>query len=141
MASPLRLGEVRRVLVASPAYLEAKGAPATVAELRGHDLIAFETFSPDNEWRFGEGSRSVLRLNPRLLTNSVEAAIDAALLGVGISRVLDYQVRDHLSAGRLCLVLPDLASPPIPVSLLHAGGRHALPNVRAFVAAARARFG
>ncbi len=136
----VRLAEVRRVLVASPVYLAAHGTPASVAALHGHALIASENLSPNNEWRFGPAGRQTLRFQPRLLTNSVDATIEAALLGAGITRALDYQVREHVAAGRLRMVLAEARSPPAPVSVLYCANRHPLPNVRAFVAAAKARF-
>lgn len=134
------LGEVRRVLVASPAYLTARGVPTSPAALGGHDLIAFDHFSRNGEWRLGPGSRGVVRLRPRLETNSVDASIEAAVLGCGIAHVLDYQVSARLAVGALVEVLPGLPPAMAPVHVLHAGGRQPSPAVRAFVAAARRRF-
>ncbi len=136
----LRVGEVRRVLVASPGYLAARGTPATAAALHDHDLIAFDNFSRNGEWRFAGPGRAVIRFKPRLLTNSVDAAIDAAIDGLGVARVLTYQVMHHVAGGRLTLVLDDVAPPPAPVSILYQANRQRSPNVRAFVAAARRYF-
>ncbi len=133
----VRVGEVRRVLVASPAYLAKRGTPKTVAGLHDHDLIAFDRFTQNGEWRFAGAGRPAIRFEPRLLTDSIDAAIDAALDGLGIVRVLTYQVMHHVGAGRLVLVLDDLAPLPVPVSLLYQANRQRSPNVRAMVDATR----
>jgi DNA-binding transcriptional LysR family regulator len=132
----VKLAEVRRVLVASPAYLAARGEPADPAHLVGHDLVAFDNFTAQGEWRFAEGTRP-LRVEPRLLTNSVEAAIDAAAEGIGIARTLSYQVRRHLAEGALKRILRAFEPPPLPVSLIFPANRRGSPNVRAFIAAAQ----
>lgn len=137
----VRLLEVRRMLVASPAYLAEHGAPAGVAALNDHALIGFDGLAAGGEWRFGPDSRTAVRIMPRLATNSVEAAIDAALAGLGIARALSYQVADHLAAGRLVALLPDAAPPPVPVHLLFAANRRRSPGVRALIDASRAYFG
>jgi DNA-binding transcriptional LysR family regulator len=74
------------------------------------------------------------------LTNSVEAAIDAALDGLGIARALSYQVDDHVRAGRLRYVLPQFDPPTVPVNLLFQASRRGSPNVRALIAAAQDYF-
>lgn len=134
-----RLGAVCRAVVASPAYLAARGTPATPADLAGHDLIAFDTLEATNEWHFGAAADAV-RIHPRLVVNSADAAIAAVEAGAGITRTLSYQVREPVAAGRLALVLADQAPPPVPVSAVFPANRHAAPNVAAFVAAARAHF-
>jgi DNA-binding transcriptional LysR family regulator len=136
----VRLMEVRRVLVASPAYLVARGTPADVAHLHQHDLIAFERFTANGEWRFTQLGRPAIHCQPRLLTDSVEAAIDAALGGFGITRVLCYQVDAHVRAGRLCHLLREFEPPAVPVSLVFQANRRSSPNVRALIAAAQAYF-
>lgn len=136
-----RLGEVARVLVASPAYLKERGTPASTADLRGHDLIAFDQLSANREWRLGSSPADVVRLRPRLETDGVDAAIAAATLGCGIARVLDYQVRRQLAEGVLLEVLAGASHATVPVSIVHAAGRWPTSAVRAFTAAARARFG
>jgi len=133
----VRVGQVRRLLVASPAYLTNRGTPKTVAALHDHDLIAFENFTQNGEWRFAGTGRSAIRFEPRLLTDSIDAAIDAALDGLGITRVLSYQVMHHVDGGRLVLVLEAFVPPPVPVSLLYHANRQRSPNVRAMIEAAR----
>ena len=133
----IRITEVRRVLVASPGYLDPRGEPASVAHLHGHSLIAVETLSSHHEWRFTAEGRPAIRFEPRLATNSVEAAIDATLAGIGIARVFSYQVQQHVRAGRLRYVLEPMEPPPAPVHLVFQGSRRRAPNVAAFIAAAQ----
>lgn len=131
----VRVGETQRVLVASPDYLATRGTPEKVAALNDHDLVAFDSFAPNLEWRFGP--RSAVGFEPRLLTNSVETAIAAAIAGLGITRAFCYQVRDHVAAGRLTEVLAEHRPPPVPISLLFQANRQSSPNVRAFIDAAK----
>jgi DNA-binding transcriptional LysR family regulator len=135
-----KVGEVQRVLVASPAYLAARGTPDSVAQLPEHDLIAFEGITPNNEWRFGASGRPVLRFEPRLVVNTADAAIAACAGGLGITRVLSYQVASHVAAGELQLVLQEQAPPPVPVNLVYPANRNRAPNVRAFLTVAREYF-
>ncbi len=137
----LRLAEVRRVLVASPAYLAARGLPADVPQLKGHDLIAFDALTAHAEWRFGPAGRLSIRVEPKLLTNDVETAIEAAEAGCGITRVLSYQVRTRIEQGRLRRILLEAEPPAIPVSAVFPASRRGSPNVRAFIDAARQELG
>lgn len=133
-----RLGEVTRVLVASPAYLKSRGAPDSPADLARHDLIAFEGIDLTREWRFGTGE--VHRVEPRLAVNNSDAAIAAAEAGLGIARPLSYQVRSAVEAGRLAMVLASFAPPPVPVSVLYPARRLASANLSVFVGAVREHF-
>ena len=129
-----RVGEVRRVLVASPSYLAARGAPRTPADLAAHDAIFSASRPMPLEWRFRDGPRTrIVRLAPRLLVNEVEAALVAARIGRGIAMALSYQVADDLAAGTLVRLLPDYEPPPMPVQLVTPGGRHMASRIRAFL--------
>lgn len=131
------LATVRRVLVASPAYLAAHGAPADPAALAGHRIVAFEALDALDDWRFGD---EVVRLDPRLVVNSADAAIAAAEAGQGITRALSYQVQAAVEAGRLVPLLLDHAPPAVPVSAVYPARRIPSANVAAFVRAARDHF-
>ncbi|WP_375759695.1 LysR family transcriptional regulator [Corallococcus exercitus] len=135
----LKVGTVRRVLVASPQYVKRRGTPRSPAELIRHELIAFENLDATNEWRFGEKEKPV-RVQPRLILNSADTAIAAAERGMGIARTLSYQVADAVLAGRLVLLLGAFAPPPVPVSVIYPGRRSASANVGAFVRTARSHF-
>jgi DNA-binding transcriptional LysR family regulator len=136
----IRVTEVHRVLVASPAYLVERGTPAAVADLLQHALIVVDNMAPNGEWRFTASGRPTIHCKPRLLTNTAETAIDAAADGLGIARALSYQVEAHVRAGRLRYVLSEYDPPPVPVSLVFQASRRGSPNVRALIAAAQAYF-
>lgn len=129
----VRVGEVRRVLVASSDYLKANGTPAVPADLRRHAVIAFTSISASDEWRFGADERTAVGVRPRLIVNSADAAIAAAEAGLGITRVLSYQVSASVAQRRLRTVLDGAAPSPMPISLLFQADRAASPNVRSFV--------
>jgi DNA-binding transcriptional LysR family regulator len=135
----IRVGEVRRVVSAAPAYLAARGIPAVPADLAVHDIVAFEGIDAPGEWRFGADENIVVQIRPRLAVNSADAAIAAAEAGLGITRTLSYQVADAIGAGRLVLVLDAFSTRPVPVLVVHPPRRVASANVAAFVRAARAR--
>ena len=129
-----KVGAVRRVLCASPSYLEAHGTPNRVADLREHDTIAFSLGDAPRDWTFAGGrSTGRVAIEPRLVTNSTETSLRAAVAGRGITRALSYQVASDVRAGRLVVLLPELEPPPIPVHVLHAADGHPPARVRAFV--------
>ena len=134
----VRVGAVRQVLVASPAYIARRGAPTTLAELAAHDVIGMEGPRTANEWSFASGRWRAER-RPRLIVNTVDATLAAAEAGRGIANLLSYQVADALDGGRLVSLLPDEAPPPLPVHLLFEPLRAALPSVRLFVDAMKGR--
>jgi DNA-binding transcriptional LysR family regulator len=136
----VRVAQVRRVLVASPGYLARCGMPDEPASLRRHALIVFPNTAPGGEWRFDGSRRVAIRPEPRLLTNSVEAGIEAALHGLGILRPLSYQVDAHVRAGRLVPLLPQFEPPPLPVSLVFQANRRGAAHVRALIDAAQQYF-
>ncbi|MDX6752196.1 LysR family transcriptional regulator [Geminicoccaceae bacterium 1502E] len=136
----LKVGSVRRVLVASPGYLAEHGGPREPAELVHHRTIAFRGLAPVAEWPFRRsGGEIAVRPAPWLTVNTAEMAITAALRGGGIARVLSYMVAPELEAGRLRVVLEAFEAAPLPVHLVHQEGRRVSARVRAFVDFAAAR--
>ena len=137
----LKVAEVRRVLVASPDYLALHAAPANIAGLHDHSLISFTELDRAQEWRFGPSGKLAIRVEPRLTVNAADAAISAAIDGLGIAHVISYQALDAISSGRLVTLLDDFAPPPIPVHLVYQANRRTSVNVRAFIDMARQHFG
>jgi DNA-binding transcriptional LysR family regulator len=129
-----RVGRVRRVLVAAPTYLAAHGTPQRPEDLARHSTILAAGVTPVSEWRFNDAGSSLMqRLQPRLRTTSNDSAIAAALAGLGITRLLSYQVAEQVRSGALQFVLQDFETAPLPVHVVHHEGRRATHKVRAFV--------
>jgi DNA-binding transcriptional LysR family regulator len=134
----LRVGQVRRVVSASPAYLAERGELASLSDLGNHDMIAIEDEGGSQRSWSAESARRSGR-PPRLSVNNMDAAISAAVSGLGLVQTLSYQIADHLAAGRLKRVLAEEPVPALPISLLFQSGRQERPNIRAFIDAARRR--
>ena len=129
-----RVGRVRRVLVASPAYLKARGVPLRPEALTEHTIVSASAVTPVSEWRFNDAGRSLLqRLHPRMRTTTNDSAIAAAVAGLGITRLLSYQVAAHLKTGALHILLEDFEGAPLPVHVVHHEGRRATQKVRSFM--------
>ncbi|SFU39816.1 LysR family transcriptional regulator [Pseudoduganella namucuonensis] len=128
------VGRVRRVICASPAYLERHGAPRTPRDLAAHTIVSSTGSSAPPDWRFTrDGRAQALRLKPRLTVNSNDAAIEALRDGFGVARLLSYQAAPLLASGELREVLEDYATPGVPVNIVHRDSRQGSPRIRSFV--------
>lgn len=129
-----RVGQVHRVLSASPDYIATHGRPRTPRDLTKHEIIFVNQPTPHDEWRFSASGRvHVVRLTARLMVNDIDAALAAARGGGGISRNLSYQVADDFSNGTLVRLLHQFEPPAWPVNLVVPTAKHMPPTVRAFL--------
>jgi DNA-binding transcriptional LysR family regulator len=133
LPTPHRLGEVRRIVVASRDYVGRHGEPRVPADLTRHAIVNAIGRSAPSEWRFRVGRHErVVRLSPRLTVNEIEAALVAVRAGHGITRVLSYQVAEEIAAGTLVRLLRGYEPPPLPVTFV-AAASDPPARVRAFL--------
>jgi DNA-binding transcriptional LysR family regulator len=129
-----RIGAIRRVVCASPAYFAKRGTPQSPRDLESHDCISFEVLNAPDAWTFPiEKSQVSIPIHSRLVVNTAEAAVDAAIAGVGITRVLSYQVEAAIRDRSLTLALREFEPASWPVSLVYGGGRLLPLKLRAFL--------
>lgn len=132
----LRVGSVRRVICASPDYLAEHGIPKTPDDLLKHRIILARGLNPNNELRFQSHEQmqvQTVKLQPILSVSDNDSAARAAVAGLGITHLLNYQIAEPLRNGLLQIILGDYESPPIPVHILHREGRHSSAKIRSFV--------
>ncbi|RRI04887.1 LysR family transcriptional regulator [Mesorhizobium tamadayense] len=129
-----RIGSIRRIVCASPAYLAEHGMPLEPRDLAGHNCITFEGLASPATWSFVSGrNEAAVPVRSRLQVNTAEAAIDAAIAGLGLTKVLSYQADAAVRAGTLRVVLEPFEPPPWPVNLVHAGQGLLPVKLRAFL--------
>jgi len=116
------MGAVRRVTCASPAYLARRGIPERPEDLIDHDCVTFDNIALPDAWRFQEGSHCrTVPVHSRLVVNTAEAVLRAAEEGVGLARLLSYQIVEPVQQGRLVVVLQPFELPPWPVHFVYLG--------------------
>ena len=129
-----QVGEMRRIVVASPAYLKRRGEPKSPEAIGAHDTIQFGAGALTAQWRFVADGREIrIDVTPRLVTNSADAAIHYAADGGGLTRVLAYQAADALKRGRLKIVLGAFEQPALPIHIVYPTSRLLSAKVRAFI--------
>jgi DNA-binding transcriptional LysR family regulator len=115
-----QVGHVRWILCASPDYLARHGEPANPEALADHDCIAFEGLANHRNWTFGSGATGrTVPIKPRFSVNTADAVVEAAVAGLGIARLMSYQVAAAIADGRLIQVLRGRDDRPSPVNLVH----------------------
>lgn len=130
----IRLGAVRQVVCASPAFLAAQGVPQTPADLIGLPCVTHDFMAPTTMWTFG-GDRGdmAVPVRSRFSVSTAEAAADACIAGVGVTRLLSYQVCEAVGRGDLTVILEAFEPAPSPVSLVHAGQAMLPVKLRGFL--------
>ena len=130
----VRVGQIRRVLCASPQYLAEYGVPNHPHDLQQHRIVAATGVTPSVEWKFWQEQQALsVRLRPRLTVTTNDGAIESALAGFGVTRLMSYQIAHFVENGQLQILLPDFESAPLPIHVLHREGRHKSARVRSFV--------
>jgi len=129
-----RIGSVRLVHCASPSYLAARGRPAEPAHLQDHDCICVDSVAAQRTWKFTKDGRDIAApIRSRLVVNDSEAAIDAAIAGAGITRVMSYKMEAARRSGALEILLEAYELEPLPVHIVYAD-RNPMPlKLRAFL--------
>lgn len=129
-----RCGTTRRVLCGSPDYFSQHAPPKRPADLVAHSTIAFGALTAADSWTFRVEQVAIsVPIRPRLAVNTAEAAIDAAIAGLGVTQVLSYQIEDAVKAGKLRTALKRFESTPVPISLVYTSQRRLPLKVRAFL--------
>ncbi len=129
-----QVGEMRRIVVAAPAYLKARGEPKTPEALKAHQIIQFGGSALTADWRFArDGQEHRVAVAPRFTSNVADAAIQYAMAGGGLTRVLAYQAADAIRRGRLKIVLERFELPALPVQIVYPTSRLLSAKVRAFI--------
>jgi DNA-binding transcriptional LysR family regulator len=127
----VRIGEIRTIVCASPVYLQRHGTPKSPEQLASHQCVTFASITNANAWVLRGGQSVPIR--SRLVVNTAEAAIDGALLGLGLTQLLSYQVAAAVRAGKLVRVLRRYEPPPAPVNLIYPAELRLTAKVRAFI--------
>lgn len=141
-----RVGTMRTVICASPALLAAHGAPTVPMDLSRLPCVSFDLLTPGPDWRFpaprSKGTSNV-PVNVRLSVTTAEAAVDAAIAGIGATRVLHYQAAAAIAQGKLMTILEDYEPEALPINLVHASHGRMPLKMRSFLdfAASRLRSG
>lgn len=141
-----RVGNMRLVTVASPAYLRERGTPKDPGELEfdGHTTVNYfstRTGRPYPHVFERDGKTLEVSGRYRVSVNEANAHLAAVLAGLGISQVAQFGAAPHLAKGELVEVLQDWSRPPIPLHIVYPPNRHLSAKVRAFVEWAVELFG
>ena len=129
-----RIGSIRVVVCGSPSYLTARGSPKELSDLRNHDCITIDDVASPPGWKFGKGNRQiVVPIQSRLTVNTSEAAVLAAVEGVGLARVMSYKMDAARRAGTLAVVLDKFEPEPLPAHIFYAERKPVPLKLRAFL--------
>jgi DNA-binding transcriptional LysR family regulator len=131
-----QVGTMRTVACASPALLAAHGAPRSPTDLVKFPCVTIDAPAPAPAWRFRAprtGAAIDVPVRPRLVVNAPEAAAEAAIRGVGITRLLHYQAAGPIRRRELKVLLAAYEPEPLPIHLLHAARGHMPLKMRRFL--------
>jgi DNA-binding transcriptional LysR family regulator len=130
----IRVGEVRRVICASPKYLQRHGVPRKPADITAHACVRHTGLAPHSEWRFRVGTRNlVVPVNAVMTCNEIDSALSACTQGIGLGMFLSYQAAPGRKSGELKYVLQEFETEPLPVHVIYPHTKLMSTRVRAFV--------
>jgi DNA-binding transcriptional LysR family regulator len=128
------VGKVRRVVCASPEYLQRRGIPRTPADIREHACVRHIGLAPRGDWHFRVGRRAtVIPIVAAISCNEIDSSLEAVLSGVGLGMFLSYQTAPYRDAKKLRYVLEEFEIEPVPVQVVYPQARLVTSKVRTFV--------
>ena len=128
------VGYVRRVTCAAPSYLASRPAIKKPEDLKQHSVLYPTRFNEPAVWTYHKNGRPIaIKLTPRFQSNQNRAAINAAIAGVGVVRLMSYQVAEALKSGELVSLLEDVEDKKLPIQVVSVEGRKNLTKVKMFI--------
>lgn len=128
------VGKVRRVVCASPEYLQRCGTPRAPADIRGHACVRHVGLAPRGDWHFRVGRRAmIIPVVAAISCNEIDSSLEACLRGGGLGMFLSYQTAPYRDAKKLRYVLEEFETEPVPVQVVYPQSRLVTGKVRAFV--------
>ena len=129
-----QVGDVRRVICASPQYLRRHGTPQKPADITKHACVRHTGLAPRSEWHFRVGRRNtVVAVNAVMTCNEIDSALTACTRGIGLGMFLSYQAAPGRKSGDLKYILEEFETEPLPVHVIYPHMRLMSTRVRAFV--------
>lgn len=129
-----RIGTTRRVTVAAPSYLAARGAPSHPNDLAGHDCIVYSRLATGARWEFSGAAGPVsVQVSGRFRVNNSEGVREGVLRGLGIGVVPVWHFTDEIASGRLVVILSEFEPSPLPTHVVYPSRRFLAPKVRAMI--------
>jgi DNA-binding transcriptional LysR family regulator len=130
----VRVGDICRVVCASPAYLKSRGTPRSPDDLARHDCISYPPLQSPGTWTFRrDRTEYAVPVRSRLIVSNLETACDAARTGIGITVAFSYQVAELVRSGELTPLLHAFVPPSQPVSFVYSPNRFMPVKLRAFL--------
>ena len=130
------IGAMRIMTCGSPALLNQYGIPTVPNDLKAMPCINVETPMPSSGWRYQQPENKLdleIPIRPRLVVTTPEAALEGAVLDVGMVRLLQYQVAEAVANKKLNPVLEDYEPPLTEVHLLHVSRKMMPLKMRRFI--------
>lgn len=129
-----RVGQICRVVCASPAYLKSRGTPTSPDDLSDHDCISYPPIQSADTWRFRKDQTEyAVPVRSRLIVSTLESACDAARAGMGITVAFSYLVAESIRSGELTALLQEFQPPPQSVSFVYSPDRFMPVKLRALL--------
>lgn len=128
------VGQVRRVVCASPEYLQRRGVPRTPEDIRTHSCVRHTGLALRGDWNFRISRRTVtIPITAAISCNEIDSSLEACLSGCGLGMFLSYQAAPYRNQKKLRYVLEEFETEPLPVHVLYPHTRLLSTKVRAFV--------
>lgn len=128
------VGKARRIVCASPEYLQRRGTPRTPSDVRAHSCVRHTGLTPRGDWHFRVGRRAVsIPINAAISCNEIDSSLEACLSGLGLGMFLSYQTAPYRDAKKLRYVLEEFETEPVPVQIVYPQAKLVTSRVRVFV--------
>ncbi|MEP1206802.1 MAG: LysR family transcriptional regulator [Rhizobiaceae bacterium] len=129
-----KLAMNRRVICASPSYLEKFGTPKRFTDLKRHNCLQLSTVESWNEWpERSSTAKPAMSLSGNFETNSADGVYHASLAGLGVARLSTYLISDDIAAGRLVRLFPDYEDNGSDIFAVYPQKKNLSPKVRALI--------
>ena len=129
-----KIGMVRRLTVASPTYLRAKGAPRTPEDLKRHDCIVYTRLATGSRWHFeSKDGPLAVTVSGRYRVDNSEAVREGVLAGLGIAVIPAFAFSDEIERGAVKVLLKAYEPQLLPLNAVYASRRYVPLRVRAMI--------